>query len=399
MKNNLIYKYKSKMKIKVTGKNIERFIKRLIANNIELLKINYLKYNEVDILIYKDDYQKILDLKTIYDITLLDIYGIIKIKRTISINKFLIFFGIIGIAIIIFLSNVIFKIEVIHNNSEVRTFILKELENYGIKEKTFKKDFKELQSVKESILDKYPDKLEWLEIETVGTKYVVRLEERLIIDRPDASEFSHVVAKKDAIIKDVVALKGEIVRSTNDYVKKGDIVISGNITLNDKVKETVGAIGKIYGEVWYETTVEYPFIYSEIKETGNTKNKVVLKTFDRYFEFGKKFKDKKTTDTPLFVHPLLPIGLYKQEQKEVINVGGVLTADEATDKALELAKEKININLKDDEYIIKSQIMKVDTEKDKVVLKVFFAVCEDITEYETIRSDDDVQDNNNANTE
>ena len=42
MKNNIIYKYKSKVKIKVVGKNIERFIKRLKSNHIELLKIEYM---------------------------------------------------------------------------------------------------------------------------------------------------------------------------------------------------------------------------------------------------------------------------------------------------------------------------------------------------------------------
>lgn len=395
MKNKLIYKYRSKVKIKIVGKNIERFIKRLINNNIELLKIDYLKYNEVSILVYKDDYQKILDLKTIYDITLVDIYGIIKIRKSLYINKFLIAFVLLGIALIIFLSNIIFEIEVIHNNSEVRTFILKELENYGIKEKTFKKNFNELQVIKQNILDKYHDKIEWLEIEVIGTKYQIRLEQRLVIDNQPETEFNHVVAKKDAIIKEVIALKGEIVRFTNDYVKKGDIVINGNIILNDEVKEKVGAIGKIYGEVWYETTVEYPFIYSEIKETGNIKNKWVLKVFDKYYEFNPKFKEKKIFDTPILTHSILPIGLYKQKQVETINIGGVLTTEEAIDKALELAKEKININLKDGEYIIKSQILKVENKEDKVVLKVFFAVCEDITEYEVIRSEDNVQEDNN----
>ena len=50
MKNKIIYDFKNKLKIKVKGKNIERFIKRLVTNNIELLKIDYIKYNEVDII-------------------------------------------------------------------------------------------------------------------------------------------------------------------------------------------------------------------------------------------------------------------------------------------------------------------------------------------------------------
>ena len=172
MKNKIIYDFKNKLKIKVKGKNIERFIKRLVTNNIELLKIDYIKYNEVDIIIYKSDYNKILDLKTIYEVTIVDIYGIIKLQKKLKLNMFLLLFSLFGIFIIVFLSNVIFKIEVVHNSSDVRKFILNELETYNIKERTFKKSFNELQTIKNSILEKYKDKIEWLEIESLGTKYI-----------------------------------------------------------------------------------------------------------------------------------------------------------------------------------------------------------------------------------
>lgn len=388
MKNNIIYKYKSKVKIKVVGKNIERFIKRLKSNHIELLKIEYIKYNEINILIYKEDYEKIVELKTIYDISLLDFYGIIKIQKLINLNKFLLLFVFLGIMIIIFLSNVIFKIEVVYNDSEMRKLILNELEINGIKTYTFKKDYNELQSIKQNILNKYPNKIEWLEIEVVGTKYVIRLQERLIIDNNQEKENNHIIATKDAIIKNVIAKEGEIVKEINEHVKKGDIVISGNISLNEEIKETKGAKGTVYGEVWYETTVTYPLIYSEIKETGNYQNKIVLKLFNKTFEFGNKYKDKKIKEEPLLKHNFLPIGLYKQEQSEVNTISLVLTYEQAIDKALELSKEKMEINLKEEEYIISSKVLKTNINNDKVELKMFYAIYEDISGYETIKEVD-----------
>ena len=57
--------------------------------------------------------------------------------------------------------------------------------------------------------------------------------------------------KKDAEI-------GEVVREINDYVKPGDIIISGEIKLYDQVKDVTSAKGKVYGEVWYQTKVTYP---------------------------------------------------------------------------------------------------------------------------------------------
>lgn len=385
MKNKIIYDFKNKLKIKVKGKNIERFIKRLVTNNIELLKIDYIKYDEVDIIIYKSDYNKILDLKTIYEVTIVDIYGIIKLQKKLKLNMFLLLFSLFGILIIVFLSNIIFKVEVVHNSSDVRKFILNELETYNIKEKTFKKSFNELQNIKKSILEKYKDKIEWLEIDTFGTKYIVRLQERLTIPKETEKDKVHVISSKDAIIKNVIAKKGEILKTKNQYVKKGEVVITGEVKLNDEVKETTGAEGSVYGEVWYDVNITYPLFYHEEKETGTKQEKFVFKFLNKEFQFGKKYK--KIEESKLLNHLFLPIGIYKQKQVETINISEVLTYDEAINKALELSKKKIEINLKDDEYIISANILNTNIEDDKVEVKIFYAIYENITDYVTIGSE------------
>ena len=72
------------MKIKIQGKNIERFLRRLIQNKIDLLDIKYTKNNEVIVKIYAKDYEKIEEIKTIYAINVVDTYGFIKIKKMIN---------------------------------------------------------------------------------------------------------------------------------------------------------------------------------------------------------------------------------------------------------------------------------------------------------------------------
>ena len=80
----------SKISLEVSGKNINRFIKKLKINKIEILKIKYKNKNEANITIYKRDYDKVKKLKSIYDITETDVYGVLKIKKNISKNKHLI---------------------------------------------------------------------------------------------------------------------------------------------------------------------------------------------------------------------------------------------------------------------------------------------------------------------
>jgi len=47
----------------------------------------------------------------------------------------------------------------------------------------------------------------------------------------------------------VESSNGQIIRGQNDYVKKGDIIISGYISLNGSVKETVSSLGNVYGSM------------------------------------------------------------------------------------------------------------------------------------------------------
>lgn len=382
----------SKIKLNVKGKNIERFIKRLKTNNIDLLKIEYIKYDEINIIIYKKDYDKLLELKTIYDVNIENIYGIIKLREVINIYKYIAIFILFGIFILLFLSNVIFHIDVIHNDKELRNFLLNELENYGIKKYQFKKNYDELQDIKNDILNKYQDKIEWLEIEESGTSYIVRVEPRIIPDNEVSYEKQNVVASKSAIIKKIITKSGEIVKNINSYVNKGDIIISGNIYLNEELKDTIKADGTIYGEVWYNVSVEYPYIYSEIKEKDNYQDIYVLKIFDKEIEFTfNKFKDKKKEETIILKHNLLPISLVKQHQQEIETISLLLTSEEALDKAVAEAIKKMNENLTAEENIIDYKILNTTIEENKVIVSMFFTVYENITDYSKIEVNDVLQ--------
>ena len=175
--------FENTIKIHVTGKNIERFIQRLYNEKIELLNIKYINYKEIEIKINKNDLEHINKIKTIYKIEITELLGINKLKYLIKKNIHLIISILISFIIIIFLSNVIFKVEVIHSSKELRELIINELEEKGIKEKSLVKNYNQIQNIKKEILEKYKDKIEWLEIERSGVKYIVRVEERIITEQ------------------------------------------------------------------------------------------------------------------------------------------------------------------------------------------------------------------------
>lgn len=382
----MIEKLISKISLNIKGKNINRFIKKLRTKRIEILSLKYKNPNEADIIIYKKDYETVLKIKSIYDVTELDVFGLIKIKRKIKISKHLIILTIIAFAIFLFFTHVIFDVEVIHSNKDIRNLLLNELKAEGIKKLSFKKSYNEISKIKEKILNKYPDKIEWLEIEENGTKYTVRVEERTIVKEDENNTPRNIVAGKDGVLKKVIAEKGDIVKDMNDYVKKGDMIINGELIFNEKVTGKVKAEGKAYAEVWYVTKTEYPFATYTETETGKTKEVYAIKFLNHTFEFTlHKFKTKKIEEEDDIVkHPLIPLKLVKQKQKETKVTDQILTVEEAINKAKEKAENGIKKNLSKDEYIIRSKYLKSTVKESIVEVEMFFAVYEDITDYAEI---------------
>ena len=377
-----MYKLVSKISLNIKGKNINRFIKKLNNNKIEILSLKYKSKDEADIIIYKKDYSKLLKIKSIYEITELEIFGLIKIKKNLKLSKHIIIITFICFLIFLMFTNVVFKVEVIHSNKDIRDLLLKELDREGIKKYTLKKTYKEIENIKEKILNKYPNDIEWLEIEENGTKYTVRVEDREIIKKEEDNNPRNIVAAKDGVLKKVIAESGDIVKDMNDYVKKGDLIINGDLIFNEKVKGRVKAKGKVYAEVWYVTKTEYPFIKKEEKETGKVKEVYAIKFLNHTLELAlNKFKNKNIKEKEIIKHDLIPIKLVKQNQKEKIVKDIFLTPEQAIIEAKKKAEEDIEKTLSKDEYIIKSKYLKSNVKESIVEVEMFFAVYEDITDY------------------
>lgn len=389
MKNSLLYKIESKVIICVKGNNIERFIHRLVNNNIELLEIKQIKYNEVNIAIYEHDYKKVLKLKTTYEISLIGEKGLIKIKHFLLKNIYLIISFLICLIILKILTNLIFQIDIIHNDKEIRNIISRELTSAGIKKYTLNKKYNEIQDIKQNILNKYKDKIEWLEIERVGTKYIIKVEERKINNIKSDDKYQDIVSTKDAVIKKIVAVSGEVVREVNEYVSKGDTIISGSVYLNGELKGLTKADGIVYGEVWYKLSIEYPKVDIVKEETGNKKEVLSINFLNksiRLFE-GKKYESSIVKKNYLFKNNILPISISKDKMYELKVISGIYTDGEALLNARKYSRRKIEETLKENEYIISDKVLNYRVNSNTIYMDVFYKVYSNITGIKEIVGD------------
>ena len=386
MKNNILYKLQSKIKVSVKGHNIERFIKRLKNNNIELLNIKYIDNNEVIILIYKYDYETVIKLKTIYEIEIISYYGLIRTSKNIINNKFIILFIVICFISLYIITNMIFEIDVITNDSKMENILIEELDELGIKKYKFKKNYIELQDIKNKLLSNHKEELEWIEIENIGTKYIIRYEPRIKNNINVDTPLRHITAKKSGVIRDMNISSGQIIKEIDSYVKKGDIIVSGYISLNGSVKDTVSSNGNVYAETWYKVTITYPYKYKEIKETGNSKEVFVIKLLNKDIELFNfnKYKTKKVKNKTILKNNILPFKLVKQKQKETTIIDENNTEEELIDKAINLSKKRMEEKLKKGEYVKDYKILNKTKHSASITLNIFFNVVEDITEYQQI---------------
>lgn len=386
MKDKILKIFSSSIKIKVTGRNINNFLKRLINNNISIEKVIPISHKEIDLIINYQDLDKVLKLKTIYNIKIVRYYGKLRIIKRIKKDIFILSSLLISLLLIYTLSNVIFKVEVIHSNKNIIKLVTKELEDNGIKKYKFVKNYQEIEKIKKKILEENKDTLEWLEIIREGTKYTIRVEERIINNKPKDNKIYNIVASKNAVIKNIYAESGEKVRSINTYVKKGDIIISSDITLpnNEKIPKT--ASGKVQGEVWYNINIEYPYQYHEIKYTGNKKKVLVLNLLNKrisFFDFHK-YKTFNRNIKYIFNNNITPISLIYEDEYETNIINEVYDYNTAREKAITKAKDKMLEKYPNIKDITNIKIIKEEDKKNKISLNLFVTCLEDITEYQEV---------------
>ena len=355
--------------IKVVN-NINRFINKCKKNNIELYDIIYLNQNEIIVKIIKQEYELIQQYNYYSIITVYKKTGIDYIKERIIELKYIIIVFLIGIISMYFVSNVILKIDVIHSNKQIRNLMYGELNKYGIKKYSIKKNFNELETIKNKILTNNKDKIEWISITNNGMKYIIRVEERIIDNIKKDNDYCNIISTKDALITKIYSSSGETLINVNDLVKKEDVLISGKISLEGDIKGFICSNGTIYGNVWYDTNITikrkyYQKIFTNKKRLNfKVKNKVLRSNKYNLYEKDYIIKNR------LF-------SIYKE--KEYILKEYKYTDDEAIKYGINKIEDNINTKLGNNGQVIKSKIIEKHINKDSISVKLFVVTNEIIS--------------------
>lgn len=352
-----------------------------------LLKLNRLNVDIKDIIYEKDglkfkidkqDLKKIKKYLMSYEVELLDETGVYKLKKELKKNN-LIITGIIFAVIIFFiLSNLIVKINIIHEDSTLRELIRESLKEAGVTPLSFKKSYDEYEAIIENIKEEYKDQIEWLEIDIEGMVINVRVEERIIKEYVEDDSTCHIVASKSGIIKSITTKRGVSEVSINDYVSKGDILINGNIKLNEEIKESVCANGSVYAEVWYNVNANIPLTETQETDTGKMRYNVMIKKKSEKTVLLKSRIDEEKRVENILLFRIFGFEVYLQKEYEVVSKTITYTEEEALEKGISIVNEKLELKLDNFEEIIEEKVLQKEVKNNNIYIDMFVAVREQI---------------------
>lgn len=362
------------IEIKIETKNNQRIIRFLHHQNIKIYNTKYEKEHLI-ITINKKDLSKI---KNIYKYQIKKYYGIDSIKNYLKKNILSILYLLSIIITIIVLTRIIIEVNIITENQSIHSILLNELDKHKIKKYSLVKTEQTLTSIKESILNNNKDLLEWINIERIGMTYEINIEPRIIKNKNIQKEYCNIISTKDATISKITTYKGNEKVSINDSVKKGDLLISGDITYNEELKKQVCASGVVYGKTWYTINIKIPLEKEYIKkspnnrynlliETNNHKQKIFKPRLNNYIEENKKLLS------------IFGTTIYLQKEIKITKEIKKYTEEEITKLIEEKISKTMSNTLNSNSQIIDRKVLKKQVKNSTIELDIFIVAEEQIS--------------------
>ncbi len=304
-------------------------------------------------------------------------YGKKKLINYIYLNKTsFIYLGFILLLVFIF-TRFIINITVITEDKNLKRTLLNELDKNGISNYSLIKSNEKINLIKEKIVESNKDIIEWLNIERKGMKYIINVEPKVVKNKEEELPYCNIVSTKDSVVTRIISSKGEEIVDVNDSVKKGDVLVSGDITFNNETKKQVCASATVYGRTWYTVNLSLPRSYEDVEKLNKYRYNLLVKFNNKSFKIFKS-RLKSYKDESKRIVNFLGIELYLQREVEVKVSAKEYNQEELNSNINKLVEEKMKHTLKGDYRIIDQKVLKKDINDSKIDIELFIVAEEEI---------------------
>lgn len=382
MKNQWFHYLLGYVRAEVKGKYSNLFLDRCLKQNIPIWNVRRVNDDTISCHFLLKD---ISEIRVLLRRTGCRLYFKQKIGFPFFMKKLYSRTGIvIGVFIslltIFFLSNIVWKIQIQGASPKLEHQVQKELREIGVKKGAFILFLPSEQEIQQSLTERI-EQLSWIGVSRLGTRYTFEVVEKKMPEEKERLNPRHLIAKKKAVIYKIFVEQGQAKVEERDFVKKGDILISG--VIGEKV---VPAKGEILGEVWYLSKASVPLKSTMITNTGNVLNKYYVKLGNitlPIWGFQKKtFSiEEMIIDTkPIyFLKWQLPISFQKKKLLELEHTERVLTEKQAKALAIEMTEKDVKRQIPNDAAIKGKKILHEKIDNGKVNVAIHYQVIEEIS--------------------
>ena len=268
-----------------------------------------------------------------------------------------------AMALCIFLlsQGVIWKIDVVGNHRLTGEEIARSLDEYGL---SVGKRISRLNtdSIEQRVMINNDD-IAWLSINISGT--VARVEVLEVIDtelRDENKRSANLISNFDAQIVSVEAYTGFVAVKEGDFVRSGDLLVSGIHKEGKAPLRFSRASGTVLGKVVYTLEIEIPLVQEKKVTTGEKISKKTLIFFGKPIKFFSNYRNLPISyDIINYVYTFnpfslgeLPISLFVEEIYPYTSCEVEISEDEAMEQAYEVLRERIDAELPGAQILKKS---------------------------------------------
>ena len=391
MKNKWIYYFVGFVRVEIVGKYGERFLNRCIEERMMIWDISRVSEEKIVAYVLLSDVKRLKPLlkMTSCKISFVERKGLPFFYRRLMTRSGLAIGFFSAFIIILLLSNMVWSITIKGATPKAEHELRQIIADMGIQRGKFVFLLPSVEDIQKEATERL-DGATWIGVRLNGTNYEFEVVEQVLPEQEEEIGPRHLVATKKAIIHDLFVEKGSAQVKPNQFVQKGDVLVSGYIGKEGSQK-LVGAKGVIFGEIWYKSTVTVPLKQTIDTLTGEETSRHYISLFGldvpvwgfKKEEFTQEELNEKVV--PLsFLNVTLPIQ-YKQKQwLEKESFTREYTNEEAVKVGLEAATYELKQRLPKDAEIKNEKVLHETVENGKVKLLIHYQVIEDITGIERI---------------
>ena len=170
----------------------------------------------------------------------------------------------------------------------------------------------------------------------------------------------------------------ELIKDINDSIKKGDILISGDIKFNEEIKKQICANGIVYGKTWYTINISVPKEYEKIEEKTKKRYNILIKENNKSY---KIFKSRLTNyiERNKKIINIFGFEIYLQKEIEVTKNKLSYTEPEIEDLITQKVTETMSKTLIGDSQILERKVLKKQENNSTIELEIFIVAEEQIS--------------------